>query len=134
MSIEVSCFICDDVRKEVNGKHILIGVYNDIIVFKRSDWDRQEGKAILGKLVFANMITGATEGRARVHWWLEDPKGQLFVLDEKQEQEAEFKRDPSAIFIQISGAVQFTVLGTYTFHLQIDDGYTYIKRFDVRLQ
>lgn len=129
-SINNSCVICDDVRHEKSGKSILIGTYNDVIVCKKADWDGQDSKMALAQIYFANFISGAPSGPLEIVWWIEDPDGDLFGMNEKKEAMTDSSESTRTIFIRITPAI-FDKLGTYRFHLETKD-FKYDKEFEVR--
>ncbi len=130
--IELSCVICDDVRRETNGKHILIGTYNDVIVFPKESWESQDNQAVLPKLVFACFLSGVEPGHYKLSWWIDGPDEELVGMEEKQVADFEFATDEGrGIHIQIMPMV-FKQLGTYIFHLELGDEFQYAKRFTVR--
>lgn len=133
-SISVASVVCDDVRKEANGKHIFIGVYNDTIVFPNSEWKKNQNEIGLSKLVIANIVSGVKAGKHTIAWWLEDPDGEPFGPQEPQTGDFEFTEDNAqGIHIQISPVV-FKKLGQYRFRMDIDSEPVCDKQIEVRTQ
>lgn len=59
--------LCDDIRAEDNGKHILIGVYNDVIIIP------SEAERFIGPIGFYVSITLPPEKAVPVTMWIGGP-------------------------------------------------------------
>jgi len=130
-STSISCLFCDDVRQEKSGKNTLVGVYNDVIIFPQSAWDENDSKAALTQLYIANYFTGFPNGPTKIVWWIEDPDGTLFGMDEKKELEFEFSDSTHALLLRITPVI-FSRVGQYRYSVKIN-GFEYEKSLEIRL-
>lgn len=130
-STNISCVFCDDVRQEKSGKNTLVGVYNDVIIFLQSAWDENDSKVGLPQLFIANFFSGFPSGLTKIVWWLEDPDGGLFAMEEKKEMELEFSERTHALLLRITPIV-FNHLGLYRFCIEVN-GFEYERSLEIRL-
>lgn len=129
-NIDVACLVCDDVRKEDNGKHLYIGVYSDSIVFRESVW-KENGQVTLSKLVIANIISGVEPGTRHLTRFFEDPDGEPFGPKEPQSDEVSFIDELAQAIHIVLMPVVFKKLGQYKFRMEIDGELICDKTFEV---
>jgi len=130
-SIDNVCLICDDVRQEKGGKNTLVGVYNDVILFLKTDWEKSDSKLGLPQLVFANFVSNAPLGKTEISWWLEDPEGKLFATKKKRKEVIEISGRTQALILRFT-PLGFDKLGDYRFCLKVGD-FSYHKIFEIRV-
>jgi hypothetical protein len=117
-----SLIVCDDVRSEASGKDIIIGVYNDSIVFKAFP-------ALLPKLSFRIMLIANTKIRDLI-FLVEGDNGQEFFRAEiKIEDIATGK---PAVFNMGMSPARFDGPNIYPMFLEVDGERKKIGEFDVR--
>lgn len=127
MPINVSTVICDDARREDSGKMILIGVYNDTIIFPQSEWE--SGRHSLQSLNFVNFISGIdSDDEQLVKWWINDPDKTIWGTKKREEARLAFGRGTQTIHIKVAPA-EFTKSGFYEFKLSIGARRVITKRF-----
>jgi hypothetical protein len=120
-----SVLICDDIRQEVSGKEILIGVYNDSMLFNTFP-------ARLRQLVIRTVIDMIDKSVTRITLSLKDPNGTAlgnFV--------APLNEMDLTSYIAFGFGIQDVVLyspGPYSIYLSADDDpEEKISDFEVRL-
>lgn len=116
MSISVTTIICDDARREDSGKMILIGVYNDSILFPLDEWEA--GRTTIQSIIFVNFITAVDEEEKTVKWWIKDPEGKIWGAKKREEGEMKFGGGTATLQIKVAPAT-FTESGFYEFKLNI---------------
>jgi len=107
-----NALVCDDARREMNGKSILIGVYNDVIVLPQFPF------IVVPKLVFYMVVNPLGNKFSTVEFRMTDSAGnKVFEISGGLS-----PYDPSEsmpIVIQAVG-LTFASAGTYTMELALD--------------
>jgi hypothetical protein len=117
--------ICDDIRQEVSGKEILIGVYNDIIIFPSFP-------AVMQKLILrvsVNAPVGSIFKRFNIAL-VDAGAHKLFeIVNDVKGVETD---NPHIIFVVAALAVSFPREGTYKVFFGIDEEPKAIWEISVR--
>src|SRR4051794_10219322 len=100
-----SVILCDDVRQEVSGKEILIGVYNDVLIFGKMP-------SALTRLVCRVSLDLIPPRQAKANLLIVDPSGEILIRG--NDLDIESSADPPAIAGLIQGSVLFSQAGKYT--------------------
>jgi len=101
-----SVIICDDVRRETNGKEILIGVYNDTLLFS-------DVPALMGKVSF-RVALWSEKVLKRFNIRIEDPnKNKVIEAQGEVPNAPNPKSDPHRVVGITCGNLPFSVVGTY---------------------
>jgi hypothetical protein len=119
-----SVIICDDIRREDNGKEICIGVYAGIIITSRFP-------AVLAKLSVRMEFEDLPAGVHSVDIEVVDPRGNK-VFSVSGEIEAPSIAEPGALSLG-QGPVILPVEGKYTIRFGFDNHIRPVSRFLVRL-
>jgi len=106
-----SIIIADDVRQEINGKEIFIGVYNFSIVFSSFP-------AFVPKLVLKLTFDLLDEKDKRFHMELKDPNGGGVAKYDGEMPSPRSKGEPISLGF-IIGPIQIYVEGRYTIELGV---------------
>ncbi len=120
-----SVLICDDVRQEISGKEILIGVYNDVIVFT-------DIPTIIPKLAF-RIAVSSEKTLGTFKFRLEDPsRDKIIEIEGQVGNPQDPKLDPYRTIGIVCAGLPFSVVGTYRILLGIDRKPELIWDFVVR--
>lgn len=118
--------MCDDIRTETNGKHIIIGLYSDNIGLSKGS------KSFVSPLAFminGRLPLGAT---VRMHAWIEGPDGRRLTEGHFGDVEAPKEgRELPAVVMWRMHPWNSETLGHFKLHLVQDDRDEVVFEFDI---
>jgi hypothetical protein len=115
--------VCDDVRREDNGKELLIGVYNHAIIVA------EDPPYTLMKLCFRILVDLRSTGKKKMVFVINTPSGRDFLSAEGTV-EAE-RAEKTSLILPIFPA-RLPELGIYTIKFALDGKPRKIGEFEVR--
>jgi hypothetical protein len=118
-----SVILCDDIRREDNGKEILIGVYNGVILFPKFP-------AVLRQLILRIEYDGVDKPKHRLRLALIDSQNQM-IFEAEGEAEAAVPSDPSVFAVRL-GALRFDQSTRLNVRFGIDGPARMVGWFEVR--
>jgi hypothetical protein len=111
----INVLVCDDIRREMSGKEILIGAYADVIIVKQIP--------IKLRSLFVRVLFRISEGTERKFIFkLIDPNKRTIVEGEGSF-EVKKTTEPATLPLAL-GEVEFHAQGIYTIHVSIGGGPT----------
>lgn len=118
--------VCDDFRREDNGKFILIGLYI-------SDIQTSQIPVVMPTLTFFCELESDRPGTFRLAFKLRHEDGGRSIAEGLAQVPVNDPTQPIIMPIKIGG-IQFSMPGLYTFSMEFDGQAPIVKTFNVKLQ